>query len=83
MDDLVTTGLSLKEAADAVRAEGGVVVDAVAFLDREEGGKYLLEKDGVKLHALLRISEVAKTLYDMGTLDEESFKTIMKQIKKK
>ncbi len=83
VDDLVTTGLSLKEAAIAVRAEGGVVNDAVVFLDREEGGKDLLEKNGVRLHSLLRISDIAKALFDMGTLDEESFKTIMKQVKKK
>jgi orotate phosphoribosyltransferase len=83
IDDLVTTGLSLKESAEAVRAEGGVVTDAMAFLDREEGGKQLLEKNGVKLYTLLRISEIADTLYEMGTLDEESYKTVKKQIKKK
>ena len=83
IDDLVTTGLSLKEAAEEVRAEGGIVSDAVAFLDREEGGKELLEKNGVKLHTMLRIREIAQTLYEMGTLDEESLKTIQKQIKKK
>jgi orotate phosphoribosyltransferase len=83
IDDLVTTGLSLKEGAEAVRAEGGITTNAVAFLDREEGGNELLEKNGIKLHAMLKISEVAKTLYDMGTLDEESLKTIKKQIKKK
>jgi orotate phosphoribosyltransferase len=83
IDDLVTTGISLKEAAEAVRAEGGVATDAVAFIDREEGGKELLEKNGIKLHPLLKISEIAKTLYEMGTLDEESYKTITKQIKKK
>jgi orotate phosphoribosyltransferase len=83
IDDLVTTGLSLKEAAEAVRAEGGVTTDAVAFLDREENGKEILEKSGITLHAMLKISEIAQTLYDMGTLDEENLKTIMKQIKKK
>jgi orotate phosphoribosyltransferase len=83
VDDLVTTGLTLKQAAEAVRAEGGVVTDAVAFLDREEGGAAKLEEAGVKLHSLLRISEIANTLYELGAVDEESLKTIRKQIKKK
>jgi orotate phosphoribosyltransferase len=83
LDDLVTTGLTLKKAAEAVRAEGGVVTDAVAFLDREEGGKEILAKSGIALHALLRISEIAHTLYEIGAVDEESLKTILKQVKKK
>ena len=82
VDDLVTTGLTLKKAADAVIAEGGVVKEAVALLDREEGGKEKLAKNGIKLHALLKISEVANTLYEIGAIDEENLKTILKQIKK-
>jgi orotate phosphoribosyltransferase len=39
IDDLVTTGVTLRKAAEAIKAEGGVVTRAVAFLDREEGGK--------------------------------------------
>ena len=82
VDDLVTTGLNLKNAAEAIRAEGGVVKEAVALLDREEGGKKELAENGIKVHTLLRISEVANTLYDIGAIDEESLKTILKQIKK-
>jgi len=82
VDDLVTTGLTLRKAAEAIRAEGGIVDQAVAFLDREEGGREKLAKNGIKLHTLLKISEVAKTLYESGSLDEESLKTITKQIKK-
>lgn len=82
VDDLVTTGLTLTKAADAVRAEGGVVTDAVVFLDREEGGREVLEKNGIKLHPLLRISDIAKTLFEMGAIDQESLKTILKQVKK-
>ena len=82
IDDLVTTGLTLKKAAEAVRAEGGVVTDAVVFLDREEGGKQQLEKNGITLHTLLKISEVANTLYESGAIDQENLKTILKQIKK-
>ena len=83
VDDLVTTGLTLKKAAEAVRAEGGVVTEAVAFLDREEGGKEKLGVSGIKLHSLLRISEITNTLYEIGAVDEESLKTIMKQIRKR
>ena len=82
IDDLITTGLSLKESADAVRAEGGVVTEGIVFLDREEGGRELLEKNGVKLHSVLKISEIAKMLYEMGAIDHESLKIILKQIKK-
>jgi len=82
IDDLVTTGLTLKNAADAVRAEGGIVTEAVAFLDREEGGRQLLEKNGIKLYPLLRISEIANTLFELGAIDEENLKVIKKQVKK-
>lgn len=82
IDDLVTTGLTLNRAARAVRAEGGVVKEAVALLDREEGGREKLEKNGTNLHALLKMSEVASTLFEIGAIDEESRKTILKQIRK-
>jgi orotate phosphoribosyltransferase len=82
VDDLITTGLNLKKAINAIRAEGGVVTDIVALLDREEGGKAKLEKTGVKIHTLLQMREVANTLYEIGAIDEESLKTILKQIKK-
>lgn len=82
VDDLLTTGLTLKTAADSVRAEGGIVTEAVVFLDREEGGKQILETEGVKLYSLLKISEIARMLFDIGAIDDESLKTILKQVKK-
>jgi orotate phosphoribosyltransferase len=81
VDDLITTGLNLKKAVEAIRAEGGVVTEVVALLDREEGGKAKLEKRGLKVHTLLQMREVANTLYEIGAIDEENFKTILKQIK--
>ena len=83
VDDLVTTGITLKQACDAVRAEGGIVTEAVAFLDREEGGRQILEQNGINMHALLKISEIANTLFEVGALDQENLKTILKQVKKK
>lgn len=83
VDDLVTTGLSLEKAAKAIVAEGGVVTDAVVLIDRQEGGIQKMEKQGIKVHALLNIGEMTSVFGEMGTLDEQQVKTILKQIKKK
>jgi orotate phosphoribosyltransferase len=81
VDDLITTGLSLQNAAKAIVAEGGLVTDAVVLLDRQEGGKERLSKNRIRVHALLNITEVANTLRELGTIDEEQLRTILKQIK--
>jgi orotate phosphoribosyltransferase len=83
VDDLVTTGGSLRKAAKAIRAEGGIVDHALVLLDREEGGKQRLAEDNISLHYLLTASEAAKKLYEVGALDDEQLKTILKQVKKK
>jgi orotate phosphoribosyltransferase len=82
IDDLITTGLSLIEAAKAIEAEGGVTTDVVLLLDREEGGREKLGKKRIRLHSLLKISETANKLYEIGAIDELQLKTILKQIKK-
>ncbi len=82
IDDLATTGLSLTKAAKAITAEGGVVTDSVVLIDRQEGGRGKLQKGGIRLHALLNMSEIANSLYETGTIDKEQLKTILKQIKK-
>lgn len=82
MDDLITTGNSLKKIATAIRAEGGVVTDAVVLLDREEGGKEILDKNGIVLHYLVRVSEAVNRLYDIGVITEDQLKMILKQVKR-
>lgn len=82
VDDLITTGLSLRKAAKSITAEGGVVKDAVVLIDRQEGGKAILEKEGIKVYSLLSISEILNNLSDVGAITEEQVKTILKQIKK-
>lgn len=81
VDDLITTGLSLRKAAKAIRAEGGVVSDALVLLDREEGGKERLKKDNINPHCLLTAREAATKLYELGAIEEHQLKTILKQAK--
>jgi len=83
LDDLVTSGKSLLKAAAAIRAEGGVVNDAVVLIDREEGGRENLAKDKIRLHFLLKAGEAASTLHELDAITDMEFKTIMKQRKEK
>lgn len=82
IDDLITTGLSLRKACKTIIAEGGVVNDAAVLIDRQEGGKSRLARDGIRLHAPLTISEIASTMRELGTIDEEQVKTILRQVRR-
>ena len=64
VEDVVTTGLSSREAIDAVRAAGGEVVAEAALVDRS-GGKADL---GVSFFALIRIDVPT---YDPDDLPDE------------
>jgi len=52
MEDVVTTGLSSREAIAAIGRAGGVVVAAAALVDRSDGTVEL----GVPFHPLIRLS---------------------------
>ncbi|RLI35116.1 orotate phosphoribosyltransferase [Candidatus Bathyarchaeota archaeon] len=81
VDDLVTTGKSLLEAADALERAGGKPVYAVVLVDREEGGRENLERRGITLQAYTRITELLKVLRGKGILGEETFRRIEAYIK--
>jgi len=80
IDDLATTGGSILDAANAIRAEGGVVEDAVVILDREEGAKKMLEANNVHLHACMGIGAVVKYLRDANLLDEKQYSLVTKHL---
>lgn len=83
IDDLITKGGSILKVAEAIRAEGGRVSDAVVLLNREENGESTLAENGIRLHYLLTITEVAHRLYDMAAITEEQLKSILEQVKRK
>ena len=83
VDDLVTSGSSLLTAANAISSEGGLVGDALVLIDRQEGGEKALAGAGIRLHALVTMSEAAHILYDLEAIDREQFREILKQVKKR
>jgi len=58
VEDVVTTGGTLLKAVERMRAAGADVTEAVAVVDREEGGKEALAAIGVTLRALVTSEEL-------------------------
>jgi orotate phosphoribosyltransferase len=61
VEDVVTTGASALEAAAAVREAGGTVCGVLAIVDRGEGGREVIERDGYALRALVTLDELLAT----------------------
>jgi len=80
LDDVVTTGKNILEAAEAIRAEGGIVADAVVLLDRQQGAEVNLQRNGVKLHSFATMRRIADKLLSLGTIDEKQHSEIVQQI---
>lgn len=82
IDDLITSGGSLLSAVDIIKAEGGVVKDALVLIDREEGGEKALAKAGIKLHSGAKISEIVEILGEMEVISQDQVNAIREQTKK-
>ncbi len=59
VDDTTTTGNSYIVAAEAVRATGAAIVEAIAIVDREEGAVEALAEHGLTLFSLYGRHEFA------------------------
>lgn len=79
VDDVVTSGGSIREAIQAVREHGHTVVLAISVLDRGSGGDDAMASMGVPYQPLVRISELGVGNGDSrrngstGSRDAESF----------
>ncbi|MCS6957788.1 MAG: orotate phosphoribosyltransferase [Aquificaceae bacterium] len=60
IEDVITTGGSALKAVQACKKEGFTVLCVYAVVDREEGGRENLEKEGVEVYSLFRVSELLK-----------------------
>jgi orotate phosphoribosyltransferase len=58
VEDVVTTGGTLRAAIERLRAHGAVIDDVIAVVDREEGGKIGLAEISVRLHALVTAKDL-------------------------
>lgn len=64
IEDVITTGSSALQAAEAVSNAGGVIAGVLALVDREEGGREALEGRGFNVIALTRASDILANMLD-------------------
>ena len=70
VEDVITSGASLLETIPEIENEGITVSDIVVVLDRQQGGREMLEKKGFRVHSLFTISDVCTILKDEGHLTD-------------
>src|SRR3989442_4681851 len=58
VEDVVTTGGTLRSAIERMRTHGARIDACVCVVDREEGGRMLLAEIEVRLHALLSAKDL-------------------------
>ena len=80
VDDLITTGESVIEAAEVVRDQGGVVNEMVVLLDREQGGQETLRKARIEPHVLFKISDAMNWLHSVGLINDEMISQVKQYI---
>jgi orotate phosphoribosyltransferase len=67
-DDVITSGASKIEAVKLIEEAGGKIEAVVVVVDREQGGKQELEKQGYKVKPVTTITEIVKNLVLAKTL---------------
>lgn len=68
IEDLITTGTSVLETKAELNKAGLLVRDAVAIIDRQQGGAEHLKENGIRFHSLFTLTECLDTLLEENLL---------------
>jgi len=58
LEDVITSARSALEAVEFLRENGAIVEHVLTIVDRETGGRELLESNGLNFHAILTAKEL-------------------------
>lgn len=75
IDDVITTGESKFETIEPFEAAGLKVKDVLVLIDREQGGRKMLNQKGYQLHSVIGINEILDILKEEGKIDENLYQT--------
>jgi orotate phosphoribosyltransferase len=80
VDDVATTGNSVGYAIDVIRANGGIVEDVVALVNRMEGADEHLKKKNIRLTAVTSVNDIANALHGAGLIDDNTLDSVIRQM---
>jgi len=80
IEDVVTSGGSVINAIKSIKDEKMKVTDAYAIVDRMEGATEALQAEGVKLHSLLTIKQIAESLFEQKLITEDVLNQVKERI---
>ena len=81
IEDLISSGTSIRETALVLQAAGLLVSDAIVFIDREQTGIANMKEYNINVHAVVKLSEVMQFLLDDGHLTEAQFNEAMQWVR--
>lgn len=76
IEDLITSGGSVLKAAQQLQGERLHVQDLLVLIDREQGGKGVLEQAGYHLHAVLTMTDLLTSLHAQGLIDGQQVEAV-------
>ncbi|CCD65178.1 Orotate phosphoribosyltransferase [Caenorhabditis elegans] len=71
VEDVVTSGESIRETAEAIRNENLLVTDAIAVLDRQQGATANLAEDNLNFLSFLTMEKILDGLITKNEMTEE------------
>ena len=70
IEDLITSGGSIIQTAEQLRAAGLIVEDAIVLIDRQQGGVENLAAASITAHSVMTLRTLVDALVEMGKLGD-------------
>ncbi|NDF34687.1 MAG: orotate phosphoribosyltransferase [Nitrosopumilaceae archaeon] len=80
VDDVATTGGSVINGIKELKKSGAKVTDAYVIVNRLEGADRSLLQEGVTMHYLLDILQIAKILHEQKMIDDVILDKVQRQV---
>jgi len=76
VEDIITSGSSISETADALRTVGLVVEDAVVLVDRMQGGVQSLQRRNIDVQSIFNLMQILQILRHANRIESCVFERI-------